>query len=168
MRDAPHPLAAYLDAARESRSSFAARSKVDIACVERVIAGWTPDLALARRLAAASGGAVTIGDLGLTIVDVVSRAEPLNARLLSAVIEVVVPDLFAPDSHEAALTAETAADAFVALAGLNDRNRADRLAEALRPALQENGGARFDLQSAQAAASRAARLYFAAEARLTA
>ncbi|MBY0421000.1 MAG: hypothetical protein K2Q06_01770 [Parvularculaceae bacterium] len=168
MRDDPHPLSAYLAASQESLASFAARADVDVDRLEGVLAGRVPDLALARRLAAASGGAVTIPTLGLDVVDAAPRVAPLNAALLSAVIEVVAPDRFAPDSDASAHAAEAAANIFVALAGITDRSRADRLAEALRPALQESGARSDDPPSPGAAARRAARLYFAAEARLTA
>lgn len=171
-----HPLTLYLASAGESASSFAARAGIAPDLLGAILAGnMTPDLALARRLSAAAGGGVTVSEMlpnDAPVVDAFARkspaGQPLNAPLLSAVIEVVAPEAFAPQSSEAYRAAEVAADIYAALCAITSISRADRLAEALRPALRESFAKRADRRDPDGAAERAARLYFAAEARLSA
>lgn len=171
MSIAAHPLTLHLAASGEGARAFAHRAGVAPSVLGAVLAGHvTPDLSLARRLAAASGGAVKIGDLlvDAPVADtLLARAPTLNAPLLTAVIEVVAPDVFPPQSPEAYRAAEAATDIYAALGPVTALSRADRLAAALRPALKQSFAGRAG-RDVTHAARRAARLYFAAEARLSA
>lgn len=168
-----HALADYLAATRESIASFAARAGTDPAVIYGVVEGrGSTDLGAARRIAAASGGAVHPAELMSAQPSVVfgktfGAARAIDSRLLAAVIEVVAPQVFTQDCPEAAFAAAAAADIFEALADVSALSRTDRLAEALRPALRENFARSPDRGDPDHAASQAARLYLAAQSRLS-
>lgn len=171
--DAVHPLQAYLVASGEGVASFAARVGATPGLIADVIAGAaSPDLGAARRIAAACGGAVDLLDLiPARQGDVIDRAfggGRIDNALLAAVIEVVAPAIFPPHSRAAAFAAAAASDIYHALAGVSALSRTDRLAEALRPALQDSFAASPDCGEPDAAARLAARLYLTAESRLSA
>ncbi len=169
----PHPLADYLATSGESRSAFAARAGTTTQMIAGVIAGaCATDLASARRMVAASGGAVGLVDVlapgAREIVEGCFGGPRINAALLAAVLEVVSPNVFSRDSGDAAFAADVVADIYDAIGAVTALSRPDRLAEALRPALQENFSRRADLGDPDETARQAARLYFAAESRLLA
>lgn len=171
--DAVHPLQAYLAASGEGIASFAARVGATPRLISDMIAGAaSPDLGAARRIAAASGGAVDLFDLipgrqGQVVEGAFSGGR-INDQLLAAVIEVVAPAIFPPHSKAAAFVAAAASNIYDALAGVSALSRTDRLAEALRPALQDSFAASPDCGEPDAAARLAARLYLTAESRLSA
>lgn len=168
-----HPLADYLAVSGESRSAFAARAGTTAQTIAGVIAGaCTADLAAARRMVAASGGAIGLVDLlapgGCGIIEGRFEGPRINTALLTAVLEVVSPSVFSRDSGNAAFVADVAADIYDAIGAVSALSRADRLVEALRPALRENFARCSDPGDPDGAARQAARLYLAAESRLSA
>lgn len=169
-----HALADYLAVTLESVESFAARAGTDPAVIAGLLEGRAlADLASARRIEAASGGAAEPAELMSAQPCVVfgrtfGETRAINARLLAAVIEMVAPQVFRPECPEAAFVAAAASNIYDALAGVSALSRTDRLAEALRPALQDSFAASPDCGEPDAAARLAARLYLTAESHLSA
>lgn len=173
---AAHLLADHLAASGEDAGAFAVRAGIERSLLDSILSGGVaPDLMTARRISAASGGAIGVRQLiaaADSVILVGGYGGAIDDRLLAAVIEVVAPETFPPDCTLAAFVATVAADTFAALTTVSGLSRQDRLAEALRPGLRENfariAGRQDDPSRPDAAAREAARLYFAAEARLAA
>lgn len=169
-----HPLADYLAASGESQSAFAARAGAGPDIVASVLdQSGAADLGTARRILAASSGAIELADLVGPAATVVldgrfGTGPRINDSLLAAVLEVIAPKSYRLDSEDAAFAAGVAADIYDALSAVSALTRTDRLAEALRPALRESFAKTADRGDPDAAARQAARLYLAAEARLSA
>jgi hypothetical protein len=168
-----HDLADYLALTRESIESFAARAGTHPAVVRGVLEGrGSPDLVVARRIAAASGGAIDPAKVMSAKPSVIfgtsfGAPQAIDDRLLAAVIEVIAPQVFSPECREAAFAAAAAADIFEALSDVSALSQTDRLAEALRPALRESFARSPGCGDPDRAAFQSARLYLAAQSRLS-
>ncbi len=147
-----HPLKRYLAEVDERLQDFAERVGASRQTLYRIISGiQAPRPMLARRIVEASGGAVTLSMLyggdtpgSAEILAMTNRAEEplLDADRLRLAIAVVINHLrsedFAPVSMEmTGIAAEAAVNTYAALARLTTRRGPARLAQALRPVLEE-------------------------------
>lgn len=178
---AAEALQAYRDVLGLSADAFAALCDAPAAMIEAALAGaaeMTPDLA--RRIVAASGGAVDFADLMeaepgalADFASAKSRAgSALDPELLSAAIAVVVnlPDPGDGETSLADVAAEAAINTEAALVSIN-AGSGDLLPLILRPVIEEileaTGGGR-DRPLADRYARKAAALYREARRRVLA
>ncbi|MEO1135514.1 MAG: helix-turn-helix transcriptional regulator [Pseudomonadota bacterium] len=172
-----HPLKQYLQEVGESVQDFANRVGASRQTLYRIISGvQAPKPMLARRIAEATGGSVTLGMLygdtpgGGAVIALPSRRDDieLDCDRLKLAIAVVVNHL---RPHEASLAgpqtltvaAEAAASTYVALSRLTTRRGPARLAQALRPVLEEivkESGSLPATAALERGADLAAELYF--------
>ncbi|MEQ8936158.1 MAG: hypothetical protein RIE56_10250 [Amphiplicatus sp.] len=139
-----HPLEDYLAASGDSPPAFARRIGASASALARIIHGdRAPDLELARRIVDATDGAVALSDLcGGDVADFVAflpTEKPIETALLAPVLKAALERLSGhtvPDAV-AMSAAEAAADTHAALARVTTRRGPDRLAQALRPVLEE-------------------------------
>ncbi|MFQ5562945.1 MAG: helix-turn-helix domain-containing protein [Parvularculaceae bacterium] len=149
-----HPLKAYLQDAGETVSAFARRACVSRQTLYRIIAGeQIPKPALARRIVEATGETVALADLYVhacetetrPIADFTTRrpdAPELNESLLALTLDLVTrclrPAAEPPLPAEAlAMASEAMANTYTALSRVTTRRGQARLAQALRPVLEE-------------------------------
>lgn len=146
-----HPLKEFLDAVDDAAPDFARRIGVAPALLQRIITGQerpTPDIA--RRIAAATEGAVSFEALyaapETAVVDFDARRpadDTLDKALLVEAIMAVLGVRAASPSRRAwgreiEIAAEAAANTYATLARVTTRrDRMDRVAQALRPVLEE-------------------------------
>ncbi len=169
-----HPLEDYLAASGDAPSAFARRIGASAPALARILHGEkTSDLMLARRIVDATDGTVSLSDLcGGEIADLVALApgeKLIETALLAPVLKAALERLSGQPIPDALARsgAEAAADTHAALARVTTRRGPDRLAQALRPVLEEilresgasppSEGARIE-EAAQAAGA----LYFRA------
>lgn len=154
-----HPLKQYLREVEERFQDFAARVGVSRQTLYRIVSGvQAPRPILARRIVEATGGAVTLAMLyaeapgGAEVVSLGSPVEEplLDQERLRLALAVVVNHLRAEENAPAAaetlaIAAEAAVNTYAALSRLTTRHGPARLAQALRPVLEEilkeSGGA---------------------------
>ncbi|MGE0409170.1 MAG: helix-turn-helix domain-containing protein [Amphiplicatus sp.] len=140
-----HPLKDYIVSSGDSIAGFARRIGVSRQSVFRIIAGrQTPKPALARRIVEATGGAVSFETFyGARVADLSARRgeEGLNPDLLALVLRYVLGRVVATPAPLAPAMIDAAAEAVVnthaALSKITTRRGPDRLAQALRPVLEE-------------------------------
>lgn len=146
-----HPLKRYLSDIEESVHDFAERVGASRQTLYRIIAGnQTPKPALARKIVAATGAAVTLDDLfsdeceGEKIIafDAIHEAPELEANRLKMALAIVINHLDAaeaPSPAEALLdiATEAVSNTYAALAPVTTRQGPVRLTQALRPVLEE-------------------------------
>jgi len=145
-REELHPLAQYLYECGRSAEQFAAEIGASAAQIEDAIAGRALPLALARRVVAASNGAVSLADLaGPSVVEARGiggvASEDIDAATLERALAPHLAALLggarrAGDRALARLGAEAAVNTYLALE-VTGRRPEDRLVLALRPVLQE-------------------------------
>jgi hypothetical protein len=141
-------LADYLAATGDDPAAFAARVGATAEQVRELLSGeGSADLALARRIVEASGGALRLNDLlgaGSNLADLASYRDdaPLDEErlrpLIAGILKFVAKD--EPRLADVRLltrAAETVADVYAALARVTTKTGPDRLAQALLPVLQE-------------------------------
>ena len=172
-----HPLKRYLHDVEERIQDFAERVGASRQTLYRIIAGvQAPKPLLARRIVEATGGAVSLAMLyggvegGAEIIAMPAAAEEamLDASRLRLAMAVVInhlrPQEAAPASPETLdIAAEAAVNTYAALSRLTTRQGPARLAQALRPVLEEILKESGSLPSASAldrGADLAAELYF--------
>jgi hypothetical protein len=178
MANAPHPLAQFISESGDDPAEFAARMGADIGEIASLLAGArTTNLALARRIVAACGGAVELAALLPEAGDVVDLGaaadDDLDPELMAAVIDHVVGGWESWDNRQdaqplAALAAEAAIATYAALGAVSSGGRPRRLALALAPVVQrirEEQGATPAPDEIDRSAAFAARLYFEAAGR---
>ncbi|MEQ8176969.1 MAG: hypothetical protein RIC52_06745 [Amphiplicatus sp.] len=170
----PHPLEDYLAASGDSPAAFARRIGASAPALARIIHGdRAPDLDLARRIVDATDGAVALSDLcGGDVADFVAflpTEKPIETALLAPVLKAALERLSGQEIPDALAmsAAEAAADTHAALARVTTRRGPDRLAQALRPVLEEilqESGACLPAQAGrlEEAAQAASALYFRA------
>ena len=147
-----HPLKRYLREVEEGFQEFATRVGVSRQTLYRIVSGvQAPRPMLARRIVEATGGAVTLAMLyggeapkGAEVVNFnMSAEEPLldQGRLrlaLAVVINHLRAEENAPFKLDAlSIAAEAAVNTYAALSRLTTRQGPARLAQALRPVLEE-------------------------------
>ncbi len=173
-----HPLRRYLRNVDEGFQDFAARVGVSRQTLYRIVSGvQAPKPMLARRIVEATGGAVTLDMLysgkaqgGAEVVTLNARAEEplLDPERLRLAFAVVINHLRAEDSAPVSavmlsVAAEAAVNTYAALSRLTTRQGPARLAQALRPVLEEilkeSGGAPAP-SALDRGAELAAELYF--------
>ncbi|WP_428410488.1 helix-turn-helix transcriptional regulator [Hyphococcus sp.] len=147
-----HPLKQYLREVEEGFQDFAARVGVSRQTLYRIVSGGqAPRPLTARRIVEATGGAVTLDMLyggkargGAEVVKLNARAdEPLlDPERLRLALAVVINHLRAEESAPLdagmlAVGAEAAVHTYAALSPLTTRQGPARLAQALRPVLEE-------------------------------
>lgn len=146
-----HPLKQYLRDVEEGVQEFADRVGVSRQTLYRIVSGvQAPKPMLARRIVEATGGAVTLamlyggGPTSAEIVSISARAEEpmLDHERLKIAFAVVINHLRPADGAPLApaaldIAAEAAVNTYAALAKLTTRQGAARLAQALRPVLEE-------------------------------
>jgi len=179
-----HPLVDYIAASGDTMTDFAARLGASLGAIEAILNGEAPDIALARRIVAACGGAVELADFypgRSEIADFAWRQsdEDLDAELMAGVLQYAVealvsapegtgpvPERRASSENPLARIASEATIATYAALPPSDGNRRRRLAQALRPALEgileERGAEPPTLEALDGAAWVAARLYLEA------
>jgi len=171
----PHPLEDYLAASGDSPTGFARRVGAAPAAIARIIHGGAAgDLALARRIVDATDGAVALQDLcGGAVADFVARLpaeKDIEPALLAPVLKAALARLIGEGADDglAMLAAEAAADTYAALARITSRRGPDRLAQVLRPVLEEilrkTPALPFDEIRTEEAARAASAIYFRATA----
>lgn len=143
-----HPIAVYIRDTADTSADFARRVGVTPDLIEEIIADETvPEPGLARRMAAATGGAVSFEQLmnGRTsvVADFQSRATRETGldltRLSGAIGEAVrkaAGPVYVPRS-DFDIAAEAVAHTYAALAPVTTLSGSGRLVQALRPILQE-------------------------------
>ena len=146
-----HPLKAYLNALNESVADFSDRIGVSRQTLYRIMSGkQTPKPALARRIVEATGGDVDLHSLytdsansaaimAFRASDESSSLDPRRLRTALAIVfnhvmadqESTIPDatLF--------IAEEAVSNTYAALQSITSRHGADRLAQALRPVIEE-------------------------------
>lgn len=147
-----HPLKLYLNEVDERMQDFAERVGVSRQTLYRIVGGvQAPKPMLARRIVEATGGAVTLAMLyggeapnSAEILGMTPRAEEpmLDCERLQLAIAAVINHLRAEDSAPMsaailAVAAEAGVNTYAALARLSTRRGPARLAQALRPVLEE-------------------------------
>ena len=146
-----HPLKRYLHDVDERVQDFAQRVGVSRQTLYRIISGaQAPKPLLARRIVEATGGAVTLamlyggvkGGAEIIALPVANDEAQLDAARLKLAMAVVINHLrpaHAPPAAAALLdiAAEAAASTYAALSRLTTRQGPARLAQALRPVLEE-------------------------------
>ncbi|MAW82071.1 MAG: hypothetical protein CMI63_17680 [Parvularcula sp.] len=147
-----HPLKQYLRDVEEGFQDFAARVGVSRQTLYRIVSGaQAPKPMLARRIVEATGGAVTLDMLyggaacgGAEVVGFTARQEEplLDPERLRLAVAVVINHLraeedAAPGAAMLAIAAEAAVHTYAALSPLTTRQGPARLAQALRPVLEE-------------------------------
>ncbi len=147
-----HPLKRYLHDVEERVQDFADRVGVSRQTLYRIIAGvQAPKPLLARRIVEATGGAVSLGMLygeiqggGADIVAMPPGPEDalLEAARLRLAMAVVINHLRPEEAAPAApatldIAAEATVNTYAALSRLTTRQGPSRLAQALRPVLEE-------------------------------
>ena len=151
-----HPLKQYLREVEEGFQDFAARVGVSRQTLYRIVSRvQAPRPMLARRIVEATGGAVTLDMLysggapegaagGAEVVNLNAAAdEPqLDQDRLRLALAVVINHLRAEENAPAspemlAVAAEAAVNTYAALSRLTTRQGPARLAQALRPVLEE-------------------------------
>ncbi|GJL91900.1 helix-turn-helix domain-containing protein [Hyphococcus sp.] len=177
-----HPLKHYLTDVQERVQDFAERVGASRQTLYRIFSGvQAPKPMLARRIVEATGGAVTLdmlyGGEAPSSAEIIGfhahEDEPLlDSERLRLAIAVVINHLRAEDSAPVgnemlAVAAEAAVNTYAALARLTTRQGPARLAQALRPVLEEilkeTGGAPAP-SALERGAELAAELYFQARA----
>lgn len=172
-----HPLKRYLHDVEERVQDFAERVGASRQTLYRIIAGaQAPKPLLARRIVEATGGAVSLamlygevpGAAEIIAMPTAAEAGALDAGRLRLAMAVVInhlrPHQAAPVSPETLdIAAEAAANTYAALSPLTTRQGPSRLAQALRPVieeiLKESGGVPA-LSALDRGAELAAELYF--------
>lgn len=174
-----HPLKQYLCDVEEGVQEFADRVGVSRQTLYRIITGiQAPKPMLARRIVEATGGAVTLamlyggGPQSAEVIALAARAEEplLDHERLKLAFAVVINHLRPPDSQPSPpetldIAAEAAVNTYAALAKLTTRRGPARLAQALRPVLEEilkESGAAPGPAALERGAELAAELYFQA------
>ncbi len=157
MTEQTHPLKEYLKETRESVPSFAGRIGVSRQTLYRIIKGdQIPKPSLARRIVEAAGGSIIFADLyaysvapnaqtAESIIDIeISRSQKLelNVDILAQCLEMIVLCLKTKNDLSLSpgilkLAAEAIANTHSALARVTTRHGQARLAQALRPVLEE-------------------------------
>lgn len=142
-----HPLKDYIVASGDSVAGFARRVGASRQTISRIIAGrQSPKPELARRIAEATGGAVPLEALfGPRVTDLAERRaaeDALDVDLLAPILRFVLRTIAGPSApRPSEATIDVAADAVAgthaALARVTTRRGPDRLAQALRPVLEE-------------------------------
>ncbi|MEZ5892481.1 MAG: helix-turn-helix transcriptional regulator [Parvularculaceae bacterium] len=145
-----HPLKQYLVDVDERLQDFAERVGASRQTLYRIISGGqAPKPMLARRIVEATGGAITLSMLygggrdAAEIVGFAPRAEDaaLDRDRLRLAFAVVVnhlrPDAPPPSPEMFDIAADAAASTYAALSRVTTRRGRDRLAQALRPVLEE-------------------------------
>ena len=169
-----HPLTAYLEASGESLPAFAARIGVSEEKLAGFISGSeTLNLKIARRIAAATGGAVSLEDMcsDSGVVEIHGRRTTGSVdveRLASVLMQTAAArsdtEIREPERKTIALAAEAIAHTYDALAGITTRHGPDRLQQALLPVLEETlkdySGRAPNQTRLQEAAAEIARLYY--------
>jgi DNA-binding XRE family transcriptional regulator len=177
-----HPLKHYLTDVEERVQDFAERVGASRQTLYRIFSGvQAPKPMLARRIVEATGGAVTLdmlyggeapGSAEIIGFHACEDEALLDSERLRLAIAVVINHLRAEDSapvgHEMlAVAAEAAVNTYAALARLTTRQGPARLAQALRPVLEEilkeTGGVPAP-SALERGAELAAELYFQARA----
>ena len=176
-----HPLMAYLKASNEALPAFADRIGANAKEVSEIVRGVVaPGITLARKIAAATGDAVTVEQLysqseqacaNNIVIDAFCRTpfetldvERLEATLLQVAIKKNGVEIRDPEKAAIALAAEAVVHTFEALAGITTRRGPDRLQQALLPVLEETlkdySGRAPDQNRLREAAAEIARLYY--------
>ncbi|PQA89631.1 helix-turn-helix transcriptional regulator [Hyphococcus luteus] len=172
-----HPLKRYLHDVEERVQDFADRVGVSRQTLYRIIAGvQAPKPLLARRIAEATGGAVSLAALygevrgGADILAMPATPEEalLDASRLRLAMAVVInhlrPEEAAPAAPETLdIAAEATVNTYAALSRLTTRQGPARLAQALRPVLEEilkETGGVPSLSALDRGAELASELYF--------
>lgn len=142
-----HPLKQYLQDVEETVSEFAARVGASRQTLYRICTGdQQPKPLLAQRIVEATGGAVSLNMLyadGADIIEAPIQAadSALDLERLRIAITIVVNHLLggevnAPEALIAIAT-EAADNTYAALSRFTSRGGPDRLAQALRPVIEE-------------------------------
>jgi transcriptional regulator with XRE-family HTH domain len=172
-----HPLKVYIESSADTVAGFARRIGVARQTISRIIAGQqTPKPELARRIAEATGGAVPFEIFyGVQVADLAERRvfeEELDVDLLAPILRFVLrtiadPSAPAPRGDTIDVAAEAVANTHAALARVTTRRGPDRLAQALRPVLEEirkeSPELLLPLERLDEAAASAGALYFQAK-----
>ncbi len=146
-----HPLKQYLREVEEGFQDFSARVGVSRQTLYRIVSGvQAPRPMLARRIVEATGGAVTLAMLygdasaGADVVSLNAGGDetPLDQERLRLALAVVINHLRAEEdapvsSDMMAVAAEAAVNTYAALSRLTTCQGPARLAQALRPVLEE-------------------------------
>ncbi|MEX0645503.1 MAG: helix-turn-helix transcriptional regulator [Parvularculaceae bacterium] len=142
-----HPLKDYIVATADTVAGFARRVGTSRQTISRIIAGLqSPKPDLARRIAEATGGAVPLeAFFGPRVEDLAGRRsadDALDVDLLAIILRFVLRTVADPSAPPPAdetidVAAEAVASTHAALARVTTRRGPDRLAQALRPVLEE-------------------------------
>jgi transcriptional regulator with XRE-family HTH domain len=169
-----HPLALYLEDTGDTLADFARRIGSEVAALENLLEDGEASPSLARRIAAATDGAISFEQLmsgrGAVIADLTARRTVETALDLQRLAEAFAAAAAAISrkaaripASEFEIAAEATAHTYAALAPITSATGRDRLVQALRPVLREmlehHGVPPGDPAGLDAAASAAVRRY---------